>query len=339
MAQNGWTRRQTLWLLTGTATSLTLHACTQPAQTGAGTATKKASMGVEGWIGFTPLFIALEKGFYKEFGVDLNAPMFKSGSDSQPAFVSGQIDGLGAVSSSTVVLAAKGKNLQVVMVEDLSLGADGILARNSISDIKDFKGKTIAVETDGVSHFFLLQVLADAGLTDKDVELINVTPDAAAAAYQSGKVDIAVTYMPYLGKASAAQKDGRVIFDSSKKPTAIADLYVFDRQFIEANPSTVEGFIRGTFKGLDYLNNNRTDGLAIAAKKLQITPEELDEQLKGIKLPNLAENIEMLSNLQSSQYIGKPLETLAKFLKDHGKIDKTPDVATIIEPKFVKSIA
>lgn len=334
--QNSWTRRQTLWLLTGTAASLTLHACSQSApQAGAAT---KASVGAEGWIGFTPLFIALEKGFYKEFGVDLEAPMFKSGSDSQPAFVSGQITGLGAVSSSTVVLASKGKSLQAVMVEDLSLGADGILARNSIGDIADLKGKEIAVETDGVSHYFLLQVLADAGLSDQDVKLINVTPDAAAAAYQSGKVDVAVTYMPYMGKANAAQKDGRIIYDSSKKPTAIADLYIFDKQFIQDNPATVEGFVRGTFKGVDYLKTNRADGLAIAAKKLQITPEELDQQLKGISLCDLAENVEILSDPESDKYMGKSLETLASFLEERGKVETAPDVAALLEPKFVKAV-
>ncbi len=340
-----WTRRQTLWLITGTASSLVLHACSQPNQnvnTGSAKASSgklmNASMGIATWIGFTPLLIAQRKGFFKELGLNFDAKNFSSGQANDAAYISGRIDGQGSVTSSAVAMKANKKNLRIVLVEDTSRGADGILARNSITDIKDFKGKTIAVEQQGVSHFFLLQVLEKEGLRESDVKLVNISPDEAAAAYQTGKVEIAVTYSPFLNQANSAIRDGRIIFDSSKMPTAIADLYTFDADFIDKNPETVEAFVRGIFKGLDFLKTNREEGLAIAAKSLGITPKELTEQLAGIQLVDLPTNIEMLSNPQSELYILKPMDALAKFLKDQGKIKEKPDLVKVIEPKFAKAV-
>jgi len=192
--------------------------------------------------------------------------------------------------------------------------------------------------TGSAKAFFLLQVLEQAGLQERDVKLVNIFPDGAAAAYQAGKVEIAVTYSPFLNKANKAVEDGRIIFDSSKMPTAIADLYTFESEFIEKNPQTVEAFVRGIFKGLDFLQTNREEGLAIAAKSLGITPKDLAEQLAGIQLVDLPTNIEMLTNPQSELYMLKPMEALAKFLKEQGEIKQVPDLAKVIEPKFAQAV-
>jgi NitT/TauT family transport system substrate-binding protein len=332
-----WTRRQALRLLAGAAGGLALHACTKTAETPSAE-TMSASMGINTWIGFTPLFIAQEKGFFKQLGLNLDVKLFGSVTDAGTAFVAGRLDGLGTVTSESVAMAARGKDYRVVLVEDNSVGGDGILARNSIADIKAFKGKKIAVERGGMSHFFLLQVLQEAGLSEKDITIVSVAPDAAAAAYQAGNVEIAVTYAPFLQKANQAQKDGRIIYDTSKMPNAITDLYIFDTKFTQTNPKAVEAFVEGIFKGLAFLNQNPTEGLAIAAKRLGVTPESLAADLKGIKLPDASTNIEMLGNPQSDLYMLKSMNTLAEFLETQKQIEKVPDLAKVLEPTFVKTV-
>lgn len=150
-----WTRRQALWLMSGLSGSLALHACTQQTQTSSSTAQSteaastepvSATSGGTIWIGYTPLYIALEKGFFQEGGLKLDYKDFSSGNDVNAAFGAGRIDGQGNVTSQAVTLAAKGIDYRIIMAADNSLGGDGILARNNIADIKDFKGKQIAAE-------------------------------------------------------------------------------------------------------------------------------------------------------------------------------------------------
>lgn len=343
-SQSGWNRRQVLYLLSGAIGGLTLHACGRStesaAPTTATTPALSASLGTVTWIGYTPIYIAQEKGFYQEQGLDLKIQVFNSGSEAIAAFAAGRTDGLSLVPSEAVQLAANGKDYRVIYVIDTSNGADGILARKSITSIADFKGKQIAVEKGGVSHFFLLQVMTEAGLKESDVSLVNLDPSAAAAAYQAGKVDVAVTYAPFLFTSNQAQSDGRIIYDSSKlsTPTAIADLLIFDTKFIGQNPQAIEAFIKGNVKALEFFNSNRQEGLEIASKQLGLKPAELDEQLKGVRLMDLPSNVKMLSDPASNLYMLKPLTAMVDFLKGQGQINKTPDVSGVLEPKFVKGI-
>jgi NitT/TauT family transport system substrate-binding protein len=332
-------RRQALFLLSGLAGGLALHGCTSsaPSATSASDQPVSASLGMVTWIGYAPIYVAKAKGFYEEFGLNLDLKVFNSGAEAIAAFTAGQVNGLSLVPSEAVTLAANDKDFRVIYVVDTSNGGDGILARNSIKTIADLKGQSIAVETGGVSHFFLLEVLAEAGLSESDVTLINLTPDAAAVAYQAGKADVAVTYAPFLFTANDAQPDGRILYDSSqlKSPTAIADLIVFDTQFIQTTPKALEAFVKANLKGLELLNSNPTEALPIAAKELGLTPEELQEQLKGVKLSDIQANVEMLSNPSSNLYVLTPLESMSSFLKAQGQISDAPDLSDKLDPQFV----
>jgi NitT/TauT family transport system substrate-binding protein len=336
-----WTRRQALWLLAGAASSVGLHACTQSKTASSSTESSPipAALGITTWIGNSALYVAQEKKFFQEAGLNLDIKTFSTVAEGFPAFSAGQLQGVSPVTSETVSLAAKGVDYRIVAVMDTSSGADAILARNSVTDIADFKGKRIAVQKGGVGHFFLLQILTEAGLSEKDVTLVDTTPEAAAAAYQAGNIEIAYSYSPFVEKVNAVQKDGRVIYDSSKMPTAIADVYTFSTKFIEAHPETVQAFVGGVFKGLDLLKTNPDEALAIAAKPLNLKPEELKAQLKGIQLPDLQTNVDMLSNPQSELYLLKPINSLVKFLQSQKQIDTTPDMSKYIDPQFVKALS
>lgn len=353
--QSGWTRRQALWLMAGAVGGVSLHACAQPTTTSSAidsptsesaaspsaTASSPivASFGITTWVGNTALYIAKEKGFFQNAGLNLDLKKFATIADGFPSFTTGQIQGTSPVTAEVVSLAAKGTNYRVVAVMDTSVGADAILARNSVASIADFKGKQVGVQKGGVGHFFLLQVLAESGLKESDVTIVDVAPDAAAAAYQAGKIDIVYSYSPFVEEANTAQKDGRIIYDTSKMPTAIMDLYAFKTDFIQNNPQAVKAFVGGVFQALDFLQSNPDEALPIAAEPLGVKPEELQTQLKGVKLPDLKTNVEMLSNAQSDLYVLKPMTALAAFLKEQGQIETEPDLSQFIDPQFVQALS
>jgi NitT/TauT family transport system substrate-binding protein len=293
------------------------------------------NVGLVDWVGYSPLYVARAKGIFKELGIDLDAKTFQANNEEKIAFVGGRLDGAADVLSSGTELATSSKDFRIVMVVDRSVGADGILASNKIADLKGFKGQKVALEEGTVSHYFFLQVLSGVGLTSHDITIINADPAQAAAAYQSRNVDIAVTYAPFLGKANATRQDGRIIYDSSKMPYAIADIYEFDTRFIKDHPDTLQGFVSGFFKGLDYIKAHPEESAEIVAKELKITVAEVTEFLKGVQLADIPTNIDMLTNPESQGYIPKTMANLAKFLREQGQIKAIPDLSKLIEPKFV----
>jgi NitT/TauT family transport system substrate-binding protein len=342
------TRRRALWIMGGLAGGVALHACTQqtpsasdasPQASGAAQSTSATTASTL-WIGYAPLYVALEKGFFQEGGLNLDYKVMSTTGEIDAAFASGRLDGQNNVTSEAVALAAKGQDFRVVMVADTSNGGDGILARNSIQSIADFRGKNVAVEVGGVSHFFLLQVLAEEGLTPDDITITNLSPDAAAAAYQAGRADIAVTYSPFLKQANDAQPDGRIIYDTSKMPTAIVDIYIFSPEFVAANPAGIQTFVNGIAKGIEFIETNPDEAYAIAGKRLELSPEDVATELQGVKLIGIEDNIKMLGDPQSDLYLQKHMEALGTFLKDQNQIPEAPTpetLAQLLDPTFVQT--
>lgn len=345
MPQSGplFRRRRVLQLMAGTAGAAVLHACNSTTETGGNTAASSGNgsglsmnMGTAPWVGQLPLYIAQEKGFFAEEGLDFELLLFGASGDYISAFASGNVDSLAPVSAEAVLLKTQGKDFKIVLIQDNSIGGDGILARDTISSIEDFKGKEVAVDTTGVSYFFLLQVLKEAGLTKDDITIVNVDPAGAAAAFESGNVDIAVSYAPYLPQTARSVEDGRIIYDSSQMPTAIIDLYLVDTAFIEENPEAVQAFVNGIFKGTQFLDDSRPEALEIGAKELEVTTEELEGDLKGVKIPSLEDNLAMLAEPDSDLYILEPLQELAAFLVEEGQIDSAPeDIEALFDPQFI----
>ena len=331
-----FSRRKAIKFMTGLTVSMMLHNLTAPVAQS--TSKMKMSLGGVTWIGLTAFYIAQEQGFFAESNLEVDLQIFGANTDYISAFLAGRIDGcVSCVTSEAVLLADKGKDYKIVLVQDNSAGGDGILARNNVASIADFKGKKIAVEQGAVGHFFLLQVLKEAGLTDKDITIINADASTAAAAYQAGNVEVASSYAPFLSQANEAQPDGRIIYDSSQMPTAISDFYTFDSKYIEANPEAVAAFIQGIVKALDFLATNRDRPIAIATAKLEVTPEALAADLAGIELPNAEANLKMLSDPSSDLYVLNSLNAMGEFLVAQGQIKTVPDMASFIEPQFIQS--
>ncbi|MEL6903626.1 MAG: ABC transporter substrate-binding protein, partial [Cyanobacteria bacterium J06606_4] len=167
-------RRHALQLFAGASGAFLLHACQPKAEespSAAGTSSSGGeagggsmalSMGSAPWVGQVPLYIAQQQGFFEEEGLDFDLSLFGASGDYISAFMGGNVDSVAPVSAEAVLMRSQGKDFKIVLIQDNSVGGDGILARNSIESIEDFRGQKVAVDTTGVSYFFLLQVLKEA---------------------------------------------------------------------------------------------------------------------------------------------------------------------------------
>jgi NitT/TauT family transport system substrate-binding protein len=343
--KKNYSRRRALQLMGGVAGGLLIHACMNQngnQTTGESSELTVIPMGADGWIGYTPLIIAQEKGFFAEGNVSIDFFSFDNIQAQHEIFLDKQVVALGLTDPGAIYLQQKGGDFRIILVQDIDVGGMGILAANSIESLKDLRGQTIAVEPGTITHFFLVQTLEQVGLSESDITILDVDGYSIAGdLYQRGKVDSAVTYSPDLNEANKVRTDGRIIYDTSSPGAALApDYYGFDREFLEKNPQAVEAFVKGIFKGIEFLKENREEGLKIAAPKLEVKAEDLDVQLKGIEFPGVEENLEMLANLQSEAYLGKQLSSATQFLARQGQIDQVPtDIEKLIEPRFVQAVA
>ena len=239
------------------------------------------------WVGYGPLYLAKEKGFFR--GIDVTLQKLEDTSARRAALVSGDVQGSVDIVDSFANAFAAGVPARVVLKLDDSAGGDGIVAKKEIATIRDLKGKTVAYPPGQPSHFFLLSELDKVGLSSKDIDSRPMEPDQAGAAFISGNVDAAVTWEPWLSK-TAKLAHAHILVTSRETPGLIADVFTVRRDYLDKNPEVVEAFIRGWFEAVAYWQKNPEESNQIMAKALGIKAEEFTQMVKGIRYSNLEDN-------------------------------------------------
>jgi sulfonate transport system substrate-binding protein len=134
---------------------------------------------------------------------------FSSGPPILEALQAGKVD-LGGVGNTPPLFAAANRsNFRIVAaIPQRNSNGDSLLVpkSSSISSIAQLKGKSIAYTRGSSGHGFLVQALKRAGLKPSDVQLKDLTPADALAAFTSGKVDAWATWEPFITIASGSGK-------------------------------------------------------------------------------------------------------------------------------------
>jgi NitT/TauT family transport system substrate-binding protein len=246
------------------------------------------------WVGWGPLYIAQQKGYFEAEGLDVEISHQEHGFDLLKA---GEVDGYTSTLDEATLHWQSQKPYAVMLAADVSAGGDGVLIRNdrNIGSVADLKAKKIGLWLNTPSHFLLNYLLQQAGMSEKDVTLIDLRAEDAAAAVVAGDVDAAVTWNPYLGKAAADPKVDLLI-TSKDTPGLIADALAMDKNRLAAKPETCRALVRAWNKAVEYQKANPDEAAAIVAKGLDYgSADNVKADLAGIELQGRDENARFFS--------------------------------------------
>ena len=121
-------------------------------------------LAVSSWVGYGPLWLAEERGFFDEEGVAVDLTLVEVSADRITAMQADRLDASATTIDTWALFAAQGADLVQVLAVDESAGGDGIVAKQEITSIADLAGKTIAVQSASTSQFLLANALNEAGL-------------------------------------------------------------------------------------------------------------------------------------------------------------------------------
>jgi len=246
------------------------------------------------WIGYELLYLSRE---LKQDDAHVPDGLVRlvellSNSDSLQALAAGTVQGAGLTLDEAISARASGLDLKVVLVFDVSAGADALLTQPGITQLTDLRGKRIGVERTGVGALMLDAVLRQAKLKPGDVEVIDLTVDRHLTAFKHRQLDAVITFEPI---ASLVEQTGGLrLFDSRSIPGGIVDVLAIKTQALAASPNAVRQLLADYFASLTYLNTHPQDALERMAPRLNLTPAELQAGYQGLKLPLLADNHRLL---------------------------------------------
>lgn len=287
------------------------------------------------WIGYAGVFIAQDKGYFEDAGLNVETVSFSGPGDTLPPLVGGHVDIALTTGQNLAMIGAKSDvGIRAVYFLDTSDGADAVVAAEGIETPADLEGKRIAVTRNEVNHLLLMVALDSAGLGEEDIQLVDMSADDAGAAFLAGKVDAAVTWEPWVTKAKSG--GGNVVFTSADAPNIIMDAISVTQDTLENRPEALTAFMGAVDRGVAFLESNPDESRAIIAKWLDVSAADVDGMLAGDKIYDLADNERLLGTSDAPGPIYGSMDTVIDFLIDQALIDSRPDPASLIDPSLVR---
>jgi NitT/TauT family transport system substrate-binding protein len=222
-------------------------------------------LGHSTWVGYGPLYIAQEKGFFADEGVEVELIVMEDPKIRFPALAAGQIDVAVTTVDTMLNFLNENQGYVYLFALDDSKGGDGIVANKEIASVADLEGKSVAYAEGSVSQFYLGVLLKEAGLSIGDVETQNMTAGDAGAAFVAGRVDAAVTWEPWLTRGRQAEH-GHLLVDSSTSPGLITDMAITTPEKLAERADDFKALYRAWVRAVDFQKTNEQEADAIMAK-------------------------------------------------------------------------
>jgi NitT/TauT family transport system substrate-binding protein len=289
------------------------------------------------WLGYAPLYLAKEKGFFQKQGVDVEIVVIESPADRRVAFAADKIQGFATTVDTQVMTAAAENPIAVkqVLALDDSHGGDGIVAKKEIKTIKDLKGKTVAAQLGaGASYFWLNYVLNQNGMKLGDLKAVDMKAGDAGSAFVAGKVDAAVTWEPWLSRAKATPF-GQVLLSSDKTPGIIVDSLAFKPDFIKTRGADIKKIIAGWFEAVEFAAKNPAEADAIMAKFTGQKSEEFTKEKTGVRFYGAKENKDYFGTPQKPGLLYTVTQRAADLWFELKLIKAKPKAADLIDGSFL----
>ncbi len=189
--------------------------------------------------------------FKSSYAIDVKAAPFAREDELRRALMKGAENGgvdFAAMTVSQLALDAvplRDAAPRTVLLLGRSRGQDVLAAARGITSPAGLKGKRIGVEPRSTGHYFLLWVMSRAGLTLRDVVLVDLASAAEAGKeLQAGKIDAAVGYAGDL-QPVVAQLGGTILSSTADAPHLIATVLVARGDFAARYPDAIRRVIRG----------------------------------------------------------------------------------------------
>jgi NitT/TauT family transport system substrate-binding protein len=247
-------------------------------------------VGYSDWPGFVAWQVAIDKGWLKQAGVNVAFEWFDY-SASLDAFSAGKLDGVLVTNGDTLVMGSGGGKGVMVMLTDYSSGNDMVIAKPGIKSMKDLKGQKVGVEMGLVDHLLLVNGLEKAGMSEKDVTLVNSKTNETPQVLGSGQVAAVAAWEPSAGQAMKNLPGSTPIYTSAQAPGLIYDALTVSPASLAAHRADWVKLIKVWDRAVHYINDPKTqdDAVKIMSARDGLTPAAYKAFLAGTHLLDLAD--------------------------------------------------
>ncbi|MGE6687069.1 ABC transporter substrate-binding protein [Stutzerimonas stutzeri] len=251
------------------------------------------------WLGYAPLYLADDLGWTAPSGIRLVE--YPNATGVLRGFRNGMLDAALLTLDETLALqgSATDLDLEIILITNVSVGADALFARAPVTSITELAGRRIGVENTALGAYLLSRVLDQAQLDISELHVVSLPIHEQVEAFGAGTVDAVITFASE-GPLLEAQ-GARRIFDSRQLPGEIVDVLVVDRH--KVNPEQRQRLRALWFDALHAWRENRSATDPRLHARLGLTAETLEVTLGGLLMGDGSVNRDWFDGGQLTQSI------------------------------------
>lgn len=252
---------------------------------------------------------------------------FQSGPPMTEAIASNKLDiaGLG----NMPVITAQAANIPFKIISQTLEGKKnvGVIVQSSsgITSLEELKGKKVAVGKGTNAYDFILRSFDKLDINQDEVELINLNPDEAQAAFDSGGVDAWAIWEPYLTINTLSEK-GTIIADGESVGFLSPSYTIARSKFTEDHPELVVTYLKTLNELLAWETANEEDAVERYAKERNLPVALIEQTRQRSKSINILVEDAIIEEHQKT----------ADFQYEHGTIRQKIDVSKVFDNRFYK---
>lgn len=270
-------------------------------------------------VDYTPFYAAKENGWFDEiarkYGTSIDYIEFQSLPPINEAFATDNLDLVFAAETPAIV--AKSAGIDVKIAHPIAYLNQYIIVRkdSGINELKDLKGKKIALIAGTSPHYILVKTLKDNGVDPQDVQILDMIPPDAKAAFETGQVDAWAIWPPFIEQEE---------FAGYGTPLRAGNLYtqvlLLGRDgFLESQPELSKELLEAVERGRVWVRENPADAKKLVAKELDLPMEIIEKAWGKINFNSQLSNADIMD-----------IQSKADFFFERGYIKKQVNANELI---------
>lgn len=360
-------------LLKGTNDASVVDSATIPAISGTSAYEKSTKNGkplvrfpINVWPGWAPIIVA-NNGmapndnsiFYKKYGFYVELSIVDDPIKARDLFATGYTHVLwGTLDMMALFAPALCKDSRTVPVIcqqiDFSNGGDGVVARNGIKSINDFRMKNgvrrkVVLAQNSPSHYFFMVLILDANINPAEIDF-RWTADAPSAAklfVQDNSFDAFVGWSPDIYTVADMVPNTRLVVNSSSANHVVADVWAVRNDFYKDHPEIVQGLVDGIFSGMEMVRKDPTNAASFLSQAYGIPKEDCMNMIGkdgGIAtgdahLSNYRENYNFFLNPMNPSGFEGIWNKASTIYQSLGAIDETVSAGKVKEARILAKLS
>lgn len=219
-------------------------------------------------IDYAPYLVARNKKWFEEaaqrYETAVSYTEFQSLPPINEAFGTDNLDIVFEAEAPAIVGRAAGIDLKI-MEAGVSLIQEIVVPRDSeVQDVKDLKGKKIAVTAGSSSHYGLVKILEQNGVPRRGAEIIDMVPTDAKAAFGSGQIDAWAVWPPFVEQEEVTGR-GRTLRGGD---VFIQSIVVVRGKFATEQPALLRDLLGAIERAQEWILSNEQEAQRIVAEEL-----------------------------------------------------------------------